>query len=137
MDITSARNETLADAKRFAMSFDHGLGLPVETPFQVNREGYKRAADNEGRMTLTALGQYNAAEKEADIVTYIFYDREEKATSEPKEGVLKARYGSVPADPMPLYICPDSRRLFDMSAGMTPAAGYAPTAGGQDEEVAL
>lgn len=137
IDINTARNETLADAKRFAMSFNNGEGLPVCTPFQVNREGYKKAKTNEGRMDKTALAQYNAAEKEADVITYIFYDTDEQATSEPKIGMMKSRWGRVPADPISVFIEPDSRRIFDLTAGMGPQTGYAPTAGGGEEEVEL
>lgn len=134
MDMTSARNETLADAKRFSMSFDKGVGLPVCSPFQINREGYKKAKASEGKMDKTALAMYNAAEKEADIISYIFYDDEEAATSEPKIGLMKSRWGAVPADPVNVYIDPDSRRIFDLTAGMSASTGYAPTAGGSTEE---
>jgi len=119
LSITEARNETLADAKRFAMAFDHGRGVAVCSPFQVNREGYKKAKVSEGRMDKTALAQYNAAEKEADIISYIFYDEEEKATSEPKVGMLKSRWGEMHYKPISLFIEPDSRRIFDLSSGMS------------------
>jgi len=131
MEITAARNETIADAKRFAMSFNKGEGLPVCSPFQINREGYKAALNNEGRMNKTALAQYNAAEKEADTITYIFYDKEEEATSEPKIGFIKIRWGKMQYDPISVFVEPDSRRIFDLSAGMSPGQTYAPTQGGK------
>lgn len=133
MDITSARNETIADAKRFSMSFNKGEGLPVCSPFQINREGYKKAKLSEGRMDKTALAMYNAAEKEADIISYIFYDDEEMATSEPKIGLMKSRWGAVPSDPESVYIDPDSRRIFDLTAGMGASTGHSPTAGGEED----
>lgn len=131
---TVARNETIADAKRFAMSFNGGLGLAVCTPFQVNREGFKRAKATEGRLDKTALAQYNAAEREADVITYIFFDKDEMSTSEPKIGILKSRYGSTKGDPVSVYIEPESRRIIDMTAGMTISAGYAPTAALKGED---
>jgi len=137
LDVTTGRNETIADSKRFAMSFNGGQGLAVCTPFQINREGFKRASQNEGRMDLTALAQYNAAEREADVITYVFFGEEQKATSEPLIGLLKSRWGKVSADPIPVFVEPDSRRIFDLSAGMGPATGYAPTSGGADEGVEL
>jgi len=133
MDVRAARNETLADAKRFAMGFNKGIGLPVCSPFQINRTGYKAAQANEGVMDKTALADYNAAEKEADVITYIFYDTEEMATSEPKAGIMKSRWGQVPSKPVSLFIEPDSRRIIDMSGGMNPQTGYAPTSGGADQ----
>ena len=138
IDSTTARNESIADAKRFAMSFDAGTGLAVCSPFQINREGYKRAKTNEGRMDKTALAQYNAAEREGDIITYIYFDIEEQAVSEPKIGVLKARWGEVKADPVSVYIEPDSRRIIDLSAGMVVGSQAVPTAGGiPTEEVVI
>lgn len=132
MSITEGRNETIADAKRFAMSFNGGVGLAVCSPFQINREGYKKAKTSEGRMDNTALGQYNAAEKEADVITYIFFDEEEKAASEPKVGLLKSRWGEVSYAPISLFLEPDSRRIFDLSSGM--ATTSAPIGSGLSAE---
>jgi len=133
MDNVTAKNETIADAKRFAMSFNHGSGLAVCTPFQINRDGYKRAKTSEGRMDLTALAQYNSAEREADLITYSFYDLEEQATSEPKLGILKVRWGRPNAEPVSVFIEPDSRRIFDMTSGMG-GQTYAPTAAADGED---
>lgn len=130
MDIRAARNETIADFKRFAMSFDEGKGLPCCSPFQINREGWKRAKEHEGKVDMAGLSDYNAVEAEADVITYIFYDEEEASTSEPKVGLLKARWGKLTAKPVSLFIEPESRRIFDMSAGMGPSTGHAPTSGG-------
>lgn len=119
MTVTEAKNEAIVDAKRFAMAFDNGRGLAVCTPFQTNREGYKRARDNEGRMDLTMLAQFNAAEKEADVVTGVFYGEAEQATNEPKLTVMKSRWGKAGLNPVPLFADPDSRRISDLSAGMS------------------
>lgn len=118
LSITEARNETIADAKRFAMSFNKGEGLAVCSPFQVNRDGFKRARDHQGRMDLTMLAQYNAAEKEADVVAGTFFGEEEQALSEPKLTVMKSRWGKVNTTPVSLFLEPDSRRVIDMSQGM-------------------
>ena len=138
-DSTTARNESIADAKRFAMSFNGGEGLAICSPFQINREGYKRALSNGGKMDKTALAQYNAAEREADIITYIYFDLEEQAVSEPKVGLLKSRWGPSLGDPVSVYIEPDSRRIFDLSAGMMVGSAAAPTSAGMpaEEEVVL
>lgn len=103
------------------------------TPFQVNREGYKKAKQSEGRMDKTALAQYNAAEKEADVITYIFYDEDEAAASEPKVGLLKSRWGEVSYKPVSLFIEPDSRRIFDLSSGMATSAMPVGTGNPSDE----
>lgn len=135
--VTEARNETIADAKRFAMAFDQGKGLPVCSPFQINREGFKKARDQEGKMNLTALAQYNAAEREADIITYTFYDAEQKATCEPVLGVLKSRYGDTSYEPVKLVIEPDSRRVFDMASGMAISASIPTQAASAPDEVEI
>lgn len=138
MDYTTGMNLTIQDAKRFAMSFKKGQGLAVASPFQVNREGFKKGKAAEGRLDKTALAQFNAAEKEADVITYVWYDDEEKATSEPKIGIMKSRWGQVKPDPVPTFIDPDCRRISDLSAGMAAVAGYSPTragASGEDEVV--
>lgn len=139
MPVVEGVNQTIADAKRFAMAFDRGAGLAVCSPFQINREGYKKAKTSEGRMDKTHLAQFNAAEREADVITYIYFDAEEQATSEPKIGLMKSRWGQVKSDPVNVFIEPDSRRIMDLSAGMTAAAGYAPTktGGAGEEEVVL
>jgi hypothetical protein len=82
-------------------------------------------------MDITALAQYNAAEKEADVISYIFYGDDERVTNEPKVGLMKSRWGDSAVAPVPLFIEPDSRRIFDMSSGMT--VQNAPVAGASDE----
>lgn len=136
LNLTEARNEMLAESKRFGMSFDRGRGLPVCSPFQVNREGYKTAKKENGKLDKTALAQYNAAEREADVITYIWFDDEERATFEPKVGVMKSRWGDVPRDPAALFIEPESRRIFDLSAGLS-AQTTAPTQAQGSDEVTL
>jgi len=133
MSLTEGRNETIADAKRFAMQFNGGKGLAVCSPFQINREGFKRGSTSGGKLDLTALAQYNAAEKEADTITYIWYGEEEEATLEPKIGLMKTRWGAKVNEPAIAYIDPDCRRIYDMSAGLT-VSQHAPTAGRDVEE---
>lgn len=134
MDYTTAMNETIKDAKRFAMSFEKGKGLAVCSPFQVNREGYKKARENSGKMDKTHLAQFNSAEREADVIAYIYFDEEEQATNEPKVGMMKSRYGSAAGDPVPMFIEPDSRRIMDLTGGLGVSRSYGPTGGGTPVE---
>jgi hypothetical protein len=127
MTITEARNEQLVDTKRFAMSFDGGKGIAMKTPLQINRAGYLKAKTQGGLLDKTHLAEYNRAEREADAISYIWYDVEEQATSEPKVGMMKSRWGRAEALPVPTFIEPDCRRIMDLSAGMGPATGFAPT----------
>ena len=136
---TEGINETLKDAKKFAMSFDNGEGLAVCPPFQVNREGWRRAQLKEGRLDIGALAQHNAAKKEADIITYSFYDMEEAAINEPKVGMMKSRWSVLPRDPVAMFVDADSRRIMDMTGGLS-IVDTAPTGVDQgqiEEEVVL
>lgn len=135
MTPTEARNEIIMDAKRFSMSFDQGVGIPVGSPFQVNREGYKKAKASEGMMDKTALAQYNAAEKEADAISYIFYDTEEEETNEPKIGMIKSRWGDAAGKPVSIYIESKSRRIQDMTQGMS--VDHAPTTSTEEDDVEI
>lgn len=137
MQLTEARNETIADAKRFAMSFNGGVGLAVCSAFQTNRESYKKAKENGGKYDKTCLGQYNAAEKEADIITYTWFDDEERKISEPKLGILKSRWGEETTDLAALFIERDSRRIFDMTQGLRISASPTQAPGGTTSDVEL
>ena len=136
-----ARNEMLADAKRFAMTFDNGEGLAVCSPFQVNREGLREAKKNEGKLSAAHLFQYNNAEKEADLITYIWFEDEEKATNQPKVGFIKNRYGKCPSDPSFLFLDEKTRRIFSdpVTTGgvrVSPTTGQLLTGpGGSDEPI--
>lgn len=68
-DYTVALNTVLRDAKKMALHFNQGEGLPVLLLFQINRQGKNEADKNEGRYKLSALSYANEAEKSADVVT--------------------------------------------------------------------
>lgn len=112
-DEVSARNEDIADAKRFAMSFRKGTGLVVCSPFQINREGLKKASLNGGKFDATALYQYSSAEKEADLITYIYCDAHMATTLQPTVGIIKNRWGPITDEPEFLQIDMDSRRIME------------------------
>lgn len=118
VSLTDAKNEVIVDAKRFAMA----QNIAVASPFQVNREGFKKAKDNGGVLDATSLFMYNSAEKEADVITYIWYGPEERKMMAPKAGFIKNRWGGVTAEPIPLQIENESRRIFEAFAGMPSVA---------------
>lgn len=114
MDHTTGMNLTLREAKQFAMSFNGGEGIAVNTAFQVNREGFRRGKDNGGRLDATALNQFNAAEKVADVITYSWYYDDQKTAHEALIGMMKNRWGPVLLDPVPVYYAETSRCLHEM-----------------------
>ena len=126
-----ARNETITEAKRFAMTFDGNKGLAVCSAFQMNREGFKKNNDkqqkgkhaaNQDSYDLTNLSQYNAAEREADVITYSWFGDIERKASEVKVGLLKSRWGEVPSGGANMLVDKDSRRIHDTTAATSPAA---------------
>ena len=108
-----AKNELIAEAKRWAMSFRKGEGLAVCSPFQVNREGFKNAKENGGLMDETCLALYSAAEREADVITYIWYGPEEQKMQQPIGGFIKNRWGGLPNATTTLSINSASRKIFE------------------------
>lgn len=66
---------------------------------QTNREGYKRAARNDGRYELTALSDFNELEKSSTYVLFTFADEANRASSESKVQLLKHRLGMTMLDP--------------------------------------
>lgn len=128
MNAIASRNEMLLEAKRFAMQFEGGNGIAFCTPFQINREGYKSATTNEGRLSLEHLFQYNNAEKEADLITSVWYGEQERDIHQPRIGFLKNRFGPAPYDLCDVLIDEKTRRIYPLTrnvAGMLqhPATG--------------
>lgn len=62
-------NSVLRDAKKLALQFNHGEGLPVLMLFQLNRQGKSEADKNEGRYKMNAISHANEAERSADVIT--------------------------------------------------------------------
>lgn len=114
MNAVASRNEMILEAKRFAMQFDDGNGIAFCTPFQINREGFKTALKNEGRMDLSHLFQYNNAEKEADTVTSVWFGEDERAVHQPRIGFLKNRFGPAPYDLCDVLIDEKTRRIYPL-----------------------
>lgn len=58
-DYTIRLNAVLRDTKKFALHFNNGEGMATLMLFQINREGKKEAAKNEGKYQLNALSYSN------------------------------------------------------------------------------
>lgn len=69
-----ALNTVIRDAKKMALQFNQGEGLPVLLLFQINRQGKDAAEKNEGKYKLSALSHANEAERSADVVTTTYLD---------------------------------------------------------------
>ncbi len=77
-DYTIELNSVLRDAKKLALQFNSGQGVPVLMLFQINRQGKEEATKNQGRYKMSALSYANEAERSADTVTTTFLDEEHR-----------------------------------------------------------
>lgn len=67
-----AYNKMIQDAKTFAMNFDNGRGLCVATPFQINRDSWVKAGENDGRYESNCCYMYSQVEKAVDLLYYVY-----------------------------------------------------------------
>lgn len=89
-------NYVLKDLSQLALNFNEGEGIPVCTPFQANRDGWKEACKNGGHYKLNALSWANEAERSASLIIYSFLGdtSELRDNNEVKIGCLKNRDGN-------------------------------------------
>jgi replicative DNA helicase len=91
-DYTIELNTILRDAKKFALHFNHGEGMPTLLLFQINRTGKTEAEKNDGiYKNLQALSYSNEAERSADVVTATYLSQELRAQGQTKFSCLKNR----------------------------------------------
>lgn len=90
-DYTIELNAVLRDAKKLALHFDNGAGVPILMLFQLNRQGKDDADKNEGRYKMKALSYANEAERSADVVTTTYLNDEHRANGTTVVCCLKNR----------------------------------------------
>jgi hypothetical protein len=90
-------NYVLKDLSQFALNFNDGEGIPLCTPFQANRQGWKDACKNEGHYKLDALSWANEAERSASLIVYTFLGDTPalRDNNEVLIGCLKNRDGTI------------------------------------------
>lgn len=77
-DYTTRMNSVIRDAKKLALQFNGGKGVPVLLLHQINREGKKEADKNGGRYGLHCLASANEAERSADYVTTTYLNEQHR-----------------------------------------------------------
>lgn len=90
-DYTIALNSVVRDAKKLALNFNRGEGVPVVLLFQINRKGKEDADKNEGRYKLQDLSYANEAERSGDVITTTYLNDEYRENAEVLFGCLKTR----------------------------------------------
>lgn len=112
-------NDNLVAAKQMALEFDHGNGILVLAPHQINRQGFKKASENAGIYEIEALSDANEAERSSDVVLTIYQD---VALRQKKEAVicnLKNRDGRL-VTPFNIYMPAEHKFVADLA---TPGEG--------------
>jgi len=84
-------NNIIKSLKRTCLTFNHGAGIRMVSPFQISRRAFLEAKKNEGRYDATALGDYNEAERSADIVVSLYVDEEMRESGQTRIQNLKSR----------------------------------------------
>lgn len=92
---TESWNEVLKDLKQLALRFNGGEGLPIVSPFQTNRQGYREAEKNEGEYKADCLSYANEAERSSDVIIYTYLDPDLRDAQEIKIGNLKNRDNEI------------------------------------------
>lgn len=119
-DFNIALNTVIRDAKRMALHFNQGQGIPVLLLFQINRQGKDDADKNDGRYKLKALSHANEAERSADVVTTTYLNDDLRKDGKTRVCNLKNRDNPL-FEPMLVGVDFTCRRLFEVEqgAGMT------------------
>lgn len=103
---TSDREELssiVKEAKQLATTFDDGRGLPVFSPWQVNRTSWAKAQD-EGYYTTASLAETAEAANTPDLIVSLLEPLNSEERNVPMKGqVLKNRSGGI-ANNIPLYL---------------------------------
>lgn len=85
----------LKDAKRMAVTFNNGQGVPLVSPWQINREWFDRA-QTVGMYTKSALAETSEAERSPDVIVSLLGPADNTdRVREAKGQVLKARDGET------------------------------------------
>jgi replicative DNA helicase len=87
--------EILKDAKRMAVTFNNGQGVPLISPWQINRQWYELAQTN-GLYTKQSLAETSEAERSPDVIISLLgpVDNTDRVR-ELKGQILKARDGET------------------------------------------
>jgi len=113
---SEAINQNVQDLKNLALHFDGGRSIPVISPCQINRQGWRKAGENEGVYDVTAIAEFNQIEKAADLIVGIYVDDNMKNAKEAKCSVLKARDARTPP-PFLIYADGATRQIGSFDSG--------------------
>ncbi len=84
-------NQIFRSAKQMCLTFNQGEKIPIVALHQINREGKKRADQNDGVYDSQALADSSAAERTADVITSTYLNDDLKANNQVKIACIKNR----------------------------------------------
>jgi hypothetical protein len=83
-------DDMLIDIKSIIVSHNSGKGIPLISPWHVNRSSWEKAKED-GRYTKSSLAKTSEAERQADVIVSIL--KEENGWRELKGAIIKNRDG--------------------------------------------
>lgn len=107
-------NAIVTGAKKMSLHFNKGAKLPVMMLLQINRNGKDEADKNDGVYNMSALTWVNAAEKDADVITTTYLNKELRQQRRTKISNLKNR-DNPPFDPFEAYVEWEPRKIMSIS----------------------
>jgi len=88
-------NTIIQSLKQTAMTFNHGKGLPLVAPFQINTKGYEEASRNGGVYTPDDIAETSEIMKSSDLVITLYCDDTFRELNEARVQNLKHRDGAL------------------------------------------
>lgn len=104
-------NSIVTGAKKMALHFNKGAMLPVLMLFQTNRNGKDEADKNDGVYQMSALTWANAAEKDADVITTTYLNKEMRQQRRTKFSNLKNRDNPL-FEPFEAHVAWEPRKIM-------------------------
>ena len=108
-------NSVIRDAKKLALHFNGGEGVPVLMLFQINRQGKDEADKAEGRYKMKALTYANETEKSADIITTTYLNDDHRKNGTTIFCNLKNRDNPL-FEPFIASVNFSARRIYNMDS---------------------
>lgn len=108
-------NSIITACKRLALQFNKGAGVPILMLFQTNRNGKDEADKNDGVYQMNALSWANSAEKDADVITTTYLDKERRQTRRTKFTNLKNRDNPL-FEPFEAHVAWEPRKIMSQAS---------------------
>jgi replicative DNA helicase len=106
-------NAIVTASKKMALHFNKGAKVPVLMLFQTNRNGKDEADKNDGIYQMSALTWANAAEKDADVITTTYLNKELRQQRRTKFTNLKNRDNPL-FEPFEAYVEWEPRKIMSL-----------------------